>query len=90
MRPARPARRRSPAYVRQWSSPALHAVAMKMNRQRTGEDLTDAQEWLYDAIVSELEYRRRRARPMWRACSCMLCIPPFPEGDEGEGREEPY
>lgn len=78
METARAPRRRSPRYVREWSSKALHAVAMKMNRERTSGDLSEHQEWLFDAIVSELEYRRRQTRPVWRACSCFLCVPPFP------------
>lgn len=75
MRSGKPARTRS--YVSQWSSPALHAVAGKMNRERQGADLTPSQEWLFDAIVAELEQRRRRARPIWSSCSCYLCLPPF-------------
>jgi hypothetical protein len=50
---------------------------MRMNRNRTSADLTEHQEWLYDAIISELEYRRRNTRPVWRACACFLCVPPF-------------
>lgn len=77
MRSGLPPRRRSPGYVRQWSSSALHALAMKMNLDRSSGDLSEAQEWLFDACVSELEYRRRRTRPVWRCCSCFLCLPPF-------------
>lgn len=79
MRSGRLPRRRSPGYVREWSSTALHAVAMRLNRDRSSGDLSDDQEWLFDAIVSELEYRRRRTRPVWRSCSCYLCVPPFPD-----------
>jgi hypothetical protein len=79
MHHARPPRRRSPGYVREWSSKALHAVAHKMNHTRCTADLSEHQEWLYDAIISELEYRRRHARPIWSACACMFCIPPFPD-----------
>jgi hypothetical protein len=46
---------------------------------RTSEDLSEQQEWLYDACVSELEYRRRVTRPIWRCCSCRYCVPPFPD-----------
>ena len=77
MRDAHPSRRRSPLWVRQSASPALHAILGRFDRMRTGEDLTDAQEWLYDRCVSELEYRRRQTRPIWQACSCRYCIPPF-------------
>lgn len=50
-------------------------------RLRTSEGISDAQEWLWDAVISELEYRRRRDRGRIVACSCMLCIPPFPDVD---------
>jgi hypothetical protein len=46
-------------------------------KQRTSQDLSDAQEWLWDAVVSELEYRHRQAPPLKR-CSCLLCLAPFP------------
>ena len=77
--PSEATRRRAPQWVRAFSGPALHGLLGRFDRMRTTEDLSDAQEWLYDAAVSELEYRRRRTRPMWRACSCRYCIPPFPD-----------
>lgn len=70
-------RRRSPAYVRSMTSRELHGIAMRFDRDRHHTDLTAAQEWLFDAVVSELEYRRRSARPTWSACSCWLCFGPF-------------
>jgi hypothetical protein len=57
----------------------LHAIATRFNHQRVSEDLSDRQEWLYDAVISELEYRRRVTRPFWKACACYLCVGPFPE-----------
>lgn len=72
-----PTRRRTPGWVREMTSQDLHAIATRFNHQRTKEDLSDKQEWFYDAIVSELEYRRRHARPSWSACSCYLCFGPF-------------
>jgi hypothetical protein len=83
-------RRRSPSWVREMSSQELHAIAGRFNRQRPMADLTERQEWFYDAIVSELEYRRRRARPTWSACACYLCLSPFPGpllSDEDGGAE---
>jgi len=53
---------------------------MMMNRLRMSADLSDAQEWLYDQIVTELEWRcveDLRLRPM-AACTCVLCLPTFP------------
>lgn len=70
-------RRRSPGWVRAYSSPALHGLALRLMNLRRGENLSDAQEWLWDAVISELEYRRRRALGTVKACSCMLCVPPF-------------
>lgn len=69
-------RRRSPGYVRQWPDKGLHAVTFRMQRQRATVGLTAKQEWLWDACISELEYRRRQARPMWRGCHCELCFDP--------------
>jgi hypothetical protein len=74
-----PLRRRSPQWVRNYPDRGLHALAFRLMNLRTGEDLSDAQEWLWDAVISELEYRRRNhPRPQW-ACACQLCIPPFPD-----------
>jgi len=72
-------RRRSPSFVRQWTDRELHAVGARFNHERRTEDLSRSQEWLFDAIISELEHRRRRARPAWTACSCVLCFAPFPD-----------
>lgn len=66
--------------MREWSDRELHAVGMRFNIDRKTEDLSLEQEWLYDAIVSELEYRRRRAirAHRWQEqCSCFLCLGPF-------------
>jgi hypothetical protein len=72
-----PARRRSPMWVRELPRHTLHAMAERFNRDRVSADLSNAQEWLYDALISELEYRRRNASPGWSACSCYLCSDPF-------------
>jgi len=74
-----PLRRRSPGWVRAFSDRALHGLLFKMERDRQHQDLTAAQEWLWDAGISELEYRRRNTRPIWQSCSCRLCVPPFPD-----------
>lgn len=72
-------RRRSPGFVRSWSLDDLHAVALRFNHQRETEDLTGPQEWLWDGIISELEYRQRRALAdhTQRLCVCELCSSPF-------------
>ena len=69
--------RRGPVWLRETASPALHAILARFDRDRTTADLSDAQEWLYDRAVEELEYRRRTARPIWTCCSCRYCVPPF-------------
>lgn len=70
--------RRGPVWVRESHSNALHGIAGRFDRLRTSQDLTEAQEWLYDRAVEELEYRRRHTRPVWAGCSCRYCVPPFP------------
>jgi hypothetical protein len=72
-------------YVAEWSSRALHGTAMMMNRLRMEQDLSERQEWLYDRIIDELEWRfveDIRLRP-WSACSCSLCFAPFPSYELG-------
>jgi len=75
----RTARRRSPQWIRDLSSNELHALAHHFNHVRPTVDLSDRQEWLFDTLIMELEWRRRTFRPAWAACACMLCIPPFPD-----------
>lgn len=76
-----PTRRRSPLWLRETTTQDLHAIAGSFDRRRISEDLSSRQEWLYDAVISELEYRRRVTRPIWRSCSCRYCVPPFTDGD---------
>jgi hypothetical protein len=74
-----PTRRRSPGWVRAYHSRGLHALAFRLMDLRRSADLSERQEWLWDAVISELEYRRRtHPRPAW-ACACQLCVPPFPD-----------
>jgi len=60
------------------TSEDLHAIVGRFQRQQADKDLTERQEWLWDAIISELEYRHRQTRPAWQRCSCEFCVPPFP------------
>lgn len=80
-------RRRSPQWVRELTSRECHGIALKLHRGRTSADLSDAQEWLWEAVISELEYRWRHPSTEWFWCSCELCCPPFPEyvSDEAGG-----
>ena len=81
---ARTARRlrSGPVWVRETSTKALHGIAGRFDRDRQGADLSEAQEWLYDRCVEELEYRRRVARPVWSSCACRYCVPPFQYFDD--------
>lgn len=77
MTPHSPPRRRSPAWLRRRSRDELHAMAHYLLRYQEGADLSEPQEWLWDALISELEYRWRNTKPAWRRCPCGLCHPPF-------------
>lgn len=79
-----PARRKSPLWVRALPSPQLHALAFSLRYRDQEQPLSDRQEWLWAACISELEYRHRSERTIWIRCSCELCIPPFPEPEAGE------
>jgi hypothetical protein len=46
-------------------------------RGQQQEDLSEAQDWLWNAGISELEYRWRATPRGEQRCSCSLCIPPF-------------
>lgn len=73
------ARRRSPLFVREWSSETLHAVAGRLRRDACSQGLTRGQECLWDWVISELEYRFRHRSTQWPWCACELCVPPFPD-----------
>lgn len=70
-------RRRSPLWVREATTRALHGIALKMNHGRTLFELSDPQEWLWDAIISELEWRNAHPLEFGLRCSCYLCVSPF-------------
>jgi hypothetical protein len=69
-------RRRSPAFVRQMTSEALHGICGKLTHDQVTEDLSERQEWLWEAVLSELAYRNRRRGPGTR-CTCQWCWGPF-------------
>jgi len=60
-------------------SRALHAIAGRFARLQHTQDLSAGQEWLWAMVIADLEWRRMTTYPVWRACSCMFCIPPFPD-----------
>lgn len=74
-------RRRSPLWVRELSDRACHGIAMKLRVESQALDLSPQQEWLWEALISELEYRRRVAmrRRFGSPCTCELCLGPFEE-----------
>ena len=71
------AHRRSPQWVRDLSDREAHQIAFRLQHEREVDVLSDPQEWLWDALISELEHRRRNARWPQRRCSCALCFGPF-------------
>jgi hypothetical protein len=73
-----PLRRRSPLWVRQMPGNSLHGLALRLMTESTRHDLSDGQEWLWSAVISELEWRNRQRAPLER-CSCELCVQPFPD-----------
>ena len=77
-----PRRRMSPQWVRELPSRTLHALAFKLQRLSVSTDLSPGQEWLFEACVSELEYRRRTTRWPEVRCTCQLCFGPFEFGDD--------
>lgn len=73
-------RRRSPGWVRALDDRAIHGIALRLRQQEwDGHPLSSQQEWLWRALVSELEYRSRTTKPAWLRCACELCVPPFPD-----------
>lgn len=70
-------RRRSPKRVREMDQRNLHALCHSLIRQFHTQKVSDAQIWLMDCCISELEYRARRARRRGWAwpCRCELCRP---------------
>jgi hypothetical protein len=71
-------RRRSPWWVREMKSQALHRLGGRLYNDSQMQELTPNQEWLWSCVVSELEYRQRRQPPPDR-CACLLCCAPFPD-----------
>lgn len=71
-------RRTAPSWVQEATSPALHGIAGRFLRLRAVEGLSERQEWLWDQVIGDLEWRYfDELRPLLR-CSCSLCTPPDP------------
>lgn len=71
--------RHAPLWVQDLDIRQVHAIAFKLNAERTTAELSDAQEWLFDLLVDDLDYRRRNTTWPERRCSCSLCWNPFEE-----------
>ena len=69
-----PVRRRSPGYIRVMSDGALHGIACRLRLERSQDGCTSHQEWLWDAVISELEYRwRKHTDDPLKRCWCEFC-----------------
>lgn len=75
-----PARRRSPWWVRELAWAKLHALGGKLLNTYRSDGLSPNQEWLWGAVISELEYRNRHRPPVDR-CTCLLCTTSLPDAD---------
>jgi hypothetical protein len=73
-------RRRSPGWVRARDGREVHALAFRLRYRFWTGVSSAAEDWLLDAVISELEYRHRRALRYdpRSACCCEFCVEPFP------------
>lgn len=55
-------------------SRTLHAIAGKFHRMQHACDLTTRQEWLWEQVDNELQYRRTSESRGWLKCSCWICF----------------
>lgn len=69
-----PVRRRSPLWVRDLDRRQLHGLTQRLINDFSTVGLSERQDWLLDACLSELSYRRRRATNPWTSCHCELCF----------------
>lgn len=54
----------------------LHGLALQLRQSRLDDRITERQEWLWDAVVSELEYRwRKHTDSPLKRCWCDVCAP---------------
>lgn len=73
-------RRRSPGWIRSMDRPQLHSMAVKLGRLRNTTGISARQEWLWDALISELEYRHLHEPDVGARCCCELCWVPYDDG----------
>jgi hypothetical protein len=75
--------RRAPLWVRELTSRNLHALAGRLLRESQTTDLSDAQNWLLDHCLGDLEWRWSHCEPVWRRCSCWMCAPAWDPVSDG-------
>lgn len=76
--PARPRGRRS-QWLRDQESRDLHAIALHLRNLFWEGRSSERQDWLFDNVVAELEWRHDHTRPVYLRCECELCHHPFPD-----------
>lgn len=88
----RKTRRARDLWIRQERTRTLHGILGLFDRRRRTDELSEAQEWLWDRIVVELERRHRNTSSLLERCWCCYCVPPFPDdpSDTLEDRAERY
>lgn len=67
--------------VQAQDSTVLHSIAGLWERARleNGGELSEKQEWYWDLIIAELEWRSARERKAGHlGCVCRFCVSPFP------------
>jgi len=57
----------------------VHGIAFRLMQEERTADISDRQEWLWNACISELEWRHVNEPRFLKRCSCELCVPPFPD-----------
>jgi len=81
-------RRVAPQWVQELEPRELHALTGRLLREFRSADLTDAQDWLLDHCLDDLDWRWRNTEPAYLRCACMLCVPPFDPANDAAGGAE--
>lgn len=83
-------RRKSPLWVRESTHRELHGIAGRLVLEQHHHELSRGQEWLWEAVVSELEWRFLHPGPQWEWCCCSLCFVDTIDHDQDLGPECPF
>ena len=81
-------RRRSPQWIRTTGQGALHGIALRLMDADRTRGMTEGQEWLWSAVISELEFRFRHPSREWGRCACYLCCAPFPDPESSTDADD--